>query len=125
MAGRPKKGEEHKWHEAFLAALAQEPNVSKACRAAGVSRRAAYAQYHKAEKDDNNKFNELWDDAIESGLDGLEEILVKIGTGEIRYGNATAIIYLLNVRRYAKRSGTDTPTELTLKWGSPALATTE
>lgn len=52
---------------AFLEALAQEPNVARACREAGISRKTAY----KWRKDDAS-FREAWDEVLEASVDDLE-----------------------------------------------------
>jgi hypothetical protein len=60
----PKKSE---WKPKFLEQLREHANVSKAAREAVVTRQMAYheRQGHKA--------LELWDDAIEEGVDNAEE----------------------------------------------------
>lgn len=51
---------------AFLDALAESPNVSAACRAAGVPRRTVYN--HRAT---DAEFAAAWDDALEQSTDAL------------------------------------------------------
>ena len=118
---RPRKGKEPVWKEAFLEALVEHPNVKLASQRVGISRMTAYRAYKKAEADDTDNFNELWDEAMEAGIDQYELDLYDVATGKIRGGNVTGLIYLLNVRRYQKRTGTDTPSKLTLEWGSSPL----
>lgn len=57
-----------KWHEPFLEALRELGQVAAACRAAGVGRSLAYLH-----RQDDPEFAEAWDDAVQSGLDHLEE----------------------------------------------------
>lgn len=52
---------------AFLDCLKETCNVSLAAKAGGISRRRAY-QIREAEPD----FAELWDDALQEGIDNLE-----------------------------------------------------
>jgi len=113
---RPMKGEEQGWKKAFLAALATRPQVSYACRASGVARSTAYRAYNKAELDTTDDFNERWNEAMEEGLDLIEEDLAKLGRGEQK-GSAVALIYLLNNRRYQIRNGSSLPSKLILEWG--------
>ena len=61
----PKKSE---WKPTFLDALRTTANVSRSATEAGVSRQAAYK-----ERDNSDTFREAWEDAIEEGLDYLEE----------------------------------------------------
>lgn len=112
---RPKKENEKKWRETFLRALAQEGNVGKAARIAGISRSGVYAARKRAENNPEDNFDELWALAEEAGLDMLEEILVEIGKGE-RKGNVTAIIYMLNNKRYQKAVDPNQPRKITFEW---------
>jgi len=112
------KGETGLWKPDFLAALERKPIVSYAARCAGITPGAAYAAKKVSEANpDTNDFAERWEQAMEAGLDGYEENLIEIGMGERKGGNVTAFIYMLNVRRYQKRSGTDAPSKLILEWG--------
>lgn len=55
------------WHDAFLGDLAENCNVSAACRAAGITRTTAYSH-----RDSDPVFAAAWDDAIEAGIGELE-----------------------------------------------------
>lgn len=57
-----------KKREKFLDSLAKTGNVSKSAKAIGVSRQAIYSL-----KKSDTEFSDLWDDALETGLDALEE----------------------------------------------------
>ena len=61
----PRKSE---WKPAFLATLKSTANVSRSASEAGVSRQMAYK-----ERETSEHFRAAWDDAIEEGLDYLEE----------------------------------------------------
>lgn len=61
----PKKSE---WKPVFLEHLRQTANVSRSAKEAGVARQVAYR-----ERGNSDAFREAWDDAIEEGLDYLEE----------------------------------------------------
>lgn len=61
----PKKGV---WKPAFLVGLRRHANVSRAAKDAGVNRRTA-----QRERVNSGAFAEAWDDALEEGLDYLEE----------------------------------------------------
>jgi hypothetical protein len=54
------------WASEFLASLTLTPNVSEACRQAGITRKAAY-DLRKA----NPEFAEAWNDALEESTDEL------------------------------------------------------
>lgn len=54
--------------ERFLAALREQPNVTRAARAVNVTRRATY-NWREADE----QFAQEWDDAIQEGCDRLEE----------------------------------------------------
>jgi hypothetical protein len=82
----PKK----EWQEEFLAALEQAPNVSKACRAAEVSRQTAYRTRHE-----DPAFAASWDEAIDASLDGLEEAAFSRAKRE----SDTLTIFLLKSHR--------------------------
>jgi hypothetical protein len=53
----------------FLAMLAEQCNVSEACRAAGIGRSAAYAW-----KNDDPAFAAAWSEAEEEAADKLEKV---------------------------------------------------
>lgn len=54
--------------ERFLASMADMPNVTRACRNAGISRQEAYREKHA-----NPDFAVRWEDAYQAGVDALEE----------------------------------------------------
>lgn len=54
----------------FLEQLALEPNVSKACRAAGISGAAAYSK-----RSNDADFRRAWDEALNESVDRVEEEL--------------------------------------------------
>ena len=56
------------WKPVFLAALAEMPVVSHACKAVGINYRTAY-RAREADED----FAKAWDDAIEQGVDKAEQ----------------------------------------------------
>ena len=60
------------WRPAFLRYLGKHPNVSKAAKAAGVSRMMAYIA-----RDVDEDFAAEWDDALNTSLDQLEETAFK------------------------------------------------
>lgn len=55
------------WRTAFLEALRREKSVTKACEAAGLSRKTAYAY-----RDRDETFAEEWDECLETVRDDLE-----------------------------------------------------
>jgi hypothetical protein len=78
------------WQPVFIEALAQRPNVSRAARAAGISRRRVY-QVREADPE----FAAEWDDAIAGSLDELEEIAF----GRAKDVSDTLMIFLLKSHR--------------------------
>ena len=56
------------WKPLFLETLRETANVSRSAKIAGVSRKTAYKHRETSET-----FRDAWDDAIEEGLDYLEE----------------------------------------------------
>lgn len=56
------------WYEKFFDELAKFPNVSRACRRSGATRKSAYE--HKGKY---KEFAESWDNALQVGLDRWEE----------------------------------------------------
>ncbi len=54
------------WTTPFLAALSAAPNVSAACKSAGIARQTAYEAREK-----DPEFARLWDDALAVGVDDL------------------------------------------------------
>jgi len=65
MANRVKFTSETK--KAFLKALEHDGNVSRVCKAVGISNRCVYNHYQ-----DEPEFREAWDQAVEIAIDGLE-----------------------------------------------------
>jgi hypothetical protein len=63
------------WHPRFLATMAREPNISLACRAAGVDRKTARA--HREKFPD---FAAAWDAAEQASTDKLEAVAMRIST---------------------------------------------
>ncbi len=63
----PKKKTAPDWRPPFLASLSTNCNVSRACRAAGISRQTAY-EYRKTD----DAFSAAWEDAIEEAVEDLE-----------------------------------------------------
>ena len=78
------------WKPAFLAALAAWPDVSKACEAAGISRRTAYRERQRDED-----FALAWHDAINVSLDQVEAALIE----RALKSDTTAAIFLLKSHR--------------------------
>jgi hypothetical protein len=66
------------WTTPFLDALTRMPNVSAACRVAGVTREEAY---EAAQQD--AKFRKAWHVAIEAGIEHMEQIAHQRATGGI------------------------------------------
>ena len=62
-----------RWERTFLAALETSPVVAMACRAAGISRQAAYAW-----RAESPEFAREWDDAIEEALDAVEAVVIRL-----------------------------------------------
>ena len=60
------------WQEIFLQVLARGSTIESAAQAAGIHRATAF-RHRKTDK----QFAELWDHAVESGTDVLEEIALK------------------------------------------------
>lgn len=78
------------WKPAFLTALAMWPDVSKACEAAGISRRTAYRE-RQADED----FALAWHDAMNVSLDKVEAALIE----RALKSDTTAAIFLLKSHR--------------------------
>ena len=78
------------WHDAFIDDLAENCNVSAACRAAGITRTTAYNH-----RDNNPAFAAAWDDAVEAGIQALELDLRR----RARESSDTAAIFLLKSHR--------------------------
>ncbi len=115
------------WKPRFLEGLRETANVSRAALDAGVGRRAVYK-----ERDASETFWEAWDDAIEEGLDYLEEearrrafegtqkpIYYKgMKVGVVREFSDTLMIFLLKGRR-PDVYGDRVKQEVTGKGGGP------
>lgn len=54
------------WADVFLLSLSESPNVSEACRVAGIGRRTAYDARERLPE-----FAAAWDDALDSSVDNL------------------------------------------------------
>jgi hypothetical protein len=66
---RPSPKPRKDWYETFLEALRVVPVVKYACQEAGIPRSTAYEARQRDED-----FALAWTDAIEDGIDGLEEV---------------------------------------------------
>lgn len=120
----PKKGV---WKPLFLEHLRETANVSRSANFAGVNRRTVYT-----ERGNSETFREAWDDAVEEGMDFLEEEARRRayeGTlkpvyqrgdkvGEIREFSDTLMIFLLKGRR-PDVYGDRVKQEVTGKGGGP------
>lgn len=73
------------WVPSFLRALTESPNVSKAAKLAGISRRTAYDYRER-----NAAFAQLWDDALESSTDDLAAEAYR----RARHGTEKPVFYL-------------------------------
>lgn len=62
-----------RWHATFLKALRRNPNVTAACRAAGVNRTTAYRH-----RDDDESFVAKWNEALDQSVDEVEEKAFRI-----------------------------------------------
>lgn len=83
-------GELVNWKPVFLAALQETPNVSRAARAAGISRQNAYLA-----KDQDAEFAAQWTEAIETSMDDLEEAAYT----RAKLESDTLAIFFLKCRR--------------------------
>jgi hypothetical protein len=77
--GKPGRGTNIGWHDKFLHAIGQEPNISRACRTVGIDRKTATAH-----RDKFSGFAIAWDEAIEASTDDLESTAIRISTQGIR-----------------------------------------
>lgn len=87
----PKKADE--WRPVFLEALRNSANIRVACRAAGISRQAAYKARAASEE-----FRAAWDEALEDAIDMLEAI----AQDRARKQSDTLMIFLLKAHRPEK-----------------------
>lgn len=76
--------------ERFLKALRQMPNVARACRAVHISRRTAYNH-----KESDVEFAAAWDEALDIGVEALEESAWKRATK----GDTALTIFLLKAHK--------------------------
>ena len=74
----------------FLKKLAEMPNVARAARLCGVTRQTAYAH-----RDKDESFSKAWDDAIEEGIEKLEEVAMR----RAKKQSDTLLIFLLKAHR--------------------------
>ncbi len=79
-----------RWQQNFLKVLRKTPHVSRACKAARVSRSMAY-DHRKS----NPGFAEQWRDAIEGSVDELEATAFRLATE----GDSSLISFLLRCHR--------------------------
>ena len=77
------------WKPVFLAALRKMPNVMKAARFAGISRRTAYLA-----RDDDPAFAEEWDDAVGDAIEDIEARTIQMAKGTDTKANALRIFLL-------------------------------
>lgn len=96
------------WKPAFLCRLRETANVSRSAKDAGISRKTVYK-----ERDSSEAFAAEWDDALEEGIDyleeearrraheGVEEPVYYKGeeVGTVRKYSDTLMIFLLKGRR--------------------------
>jgi len=69
-----------RWRATFLKTLRKVPNITLACKAAGVSRRTCYDH-----RELDPKFAEAWDDALDQSVDRVETTCFKLASeGEPR-----------------------------------------
>ncbi len=78
------------WKTKFLQSLIETGNVSASARVAGVNRQYAY-EIRRSDPE----FASQWEDAIEEGLDGLEEEARRRAKNE----SDTLLIFLLKAHR--------------------------
>lgn len=118
-----------KTREAFLLALEDTANVSKACKRAKLPRRSAYDW-----RRDDADFAAAWDTAIDRGTDALEDEAVRRATegtlkpvfykgekcGSIREYSDTLLMFMLKARRPEKFKER-TESQITGKNGGPIL----
>lgn len=91
----------HAWAPGFLVALARSPNVAGACRAAKITRKAAYDHRHA-----DPEFAAAWDDALDEAIDALVGSCYRRAVKD----SDTLAIFLLKCHRpevYGDRQQTD------------------
>lgn len=74
----------------FLASLRDGNSVSTACKAAGFARQTPYNR-----RKIDEAFGKRWDEAVEAGTDGLEDVAIK----RAKDGSDTLLIFMLKARR--------------------------
>lgn len=94
-----------KWREAFLDALMQHGNVSRAARAARISRKHVYR-----ERAADAVFASAWERAQQLGLDSLEDV----ANVRARKQSDTLLIFLLKAHRPEKYRETTRNINVTL-----------
>lgn len=77
---------------AFIEELRASGNVSRAAKAAGVSRQAAY-EY----RNNHPEFAAAWDDALQEGVDKLEELAFKLA--HMKETSPSLLMFLLKAHR--------------------------
>ncbi|AEV24612.1 hypothetical protein Dsui_0192 [Azospira oryzae PS] len=121
-----------KKRDAFLLALEDTANVTKACKKSRLARRSAYEW-----RDDDPDFARAWDEALERGTDALEDEAVRRATegtlkpvfykgqkcGSVREYSDTLLIFMLKARRPEKFKER-TEQQHTGKDGGPILTAT-
>lgn len=80
------------WRPIFLRELERTSNVSKSARKAGVARGSTYRA-----RDENPDFALAWDDALEVGIDAVEETAIR----RAKAGSDALIQFILKTRRRA------------------------
>lgn len=91
MTRPPKDAAE--WTFIFLDALRKMPIISHACDEAGITPSKAYKQRKK-----NQKFAQEWDEALEKGIDHLEQAAWQAAQD----GDRQLLMFLLKALRPAK-----------------------
>lgn len=81
------------WTFIFLDALRKMPIISHACDEAGITPSKAYKQRKK-----NQKFAQEWDEALEKGIDHLEQAAWQAAQD----GDRQLLMFLLKALRPAK-----------------------
>lgn len=87
------------WRPVFLQELEKTGNVSKAVRKAGIVRGSAYRA-----REENPEFATAWDDALEVGLDSLEEE----GRRRAKRQSDTLLMFFLKAHRRKTYGDTST-----------------
>ena len=98
------------WQDAFLEEMRMQPNVSRAARMAGVSRRTAYR--HREYDED---FSDAWDDAEAEGKEKALEYLAELAES----GNVAALVQLARIYGHnvdGKSDGKTQDTKITVGW---------